>query len=359
MRIPRYTTILLAGLLLLVTLACSTSGLLGSKSATPASTEAYPVPAQITPGQESATSAPGAQPPAAVTESAPYPAPQASAATPQPGSVAPVAATACKEVVCKLNGSFILARPIGPNGRNTIDTSARYGTLRKGVGDAYHGVQFLNSLGTPVLAAADGEVVVAGDDSQQLYGPRQNMYGNLVILKHTLPGIDVPVYTLYAHLSELSKKAGSDVKAGDQIGLVGSSGSVRGSTLYFEVRYGENTYDATRNPELWLQLLPAETGATSGALAGIIVDEKGNPVQVQNILVKNQRAAGMGQIRQIYLRTYIEKDLMGTSPWGESFAASDLPEGTYNLAFWYRSKRYDRTVEVQPGMMTFVRFTVK
>jgi murein DD-endopeptidase MepM/ murein hydrolase activator NlpD len=124
--------------------------------------------------------------------------------------------------------------------RDVIDATSRYGTVRRGVGDVYHGVQFLNSLGTPVYAAAAGDVEVAGDDSQVSYGSRPGMYGNLVILKHTLPGISAPVYTLYAHLSEVSVKAEGDVEAGEQIGLVGMSGSVRGSTLYFEVRYGEN-----------------------------------------------------------------------------------------------------------------------
>jgi murein DD-endopeptidase MepM/ murein hydrolase activator NlpD len=261
--------------------------------------------------------------------------------------------------VCILDGTFLLGRPIGAGGRNTIDTSSRYGTIRKRVRDVYFGVQFLNSTGTPVLAAADGDVIVAGDDSQTLYGPRLNMYGKLVILKHSLPGISGPVYTLYAHLSELSVKAEGDVKAGEQIGLVGSTGSSSGSTLYFEVRIGENAYDAARNPEMWLQLLPDDEGNLTGTLAGRVVDPEDKYVALSNILVEQVRRTNGAKIRPIYLKTYLDRHQRGNTPWNESFAASNLPEGTYQVSFWFHSKLYQREVEVQPGKVTFLTFSVK
>jgi murein DD-endopeptidase MepM/ murein hydrolase activator NlpD len=185
------------------------------------------------------------------------------------------------------------------------------------------------------------------------------MYGNLVILQHSLPGISEPVYTLYAHLSEVSVKVEGDVKAGEQIGLVGMSGSSRGSTLYFEVRVGENSYDATRNPELWLKPLPAETDQPTGTLAGRMMNAKGEYVSIYNILVMNLRAKDLEKVRQVYLRTYLDPNLRGLDPMKESFTASNLPEGTYQISFWYGAKRYQREVEVQPGMLTFVTFEVK
>ena len=201
--------------------------------------------------------------------------------------------------------------------------------------------------------------MVAGDDSQTSYGPRPNMYGKLVILKHSLPGISEPVYTLYAHLSEVSVKVEGDVKAGEQIGLVGMSGSVRGSTLYFEVRVGENSYDATSNPELWLKPLPAQTDKPTGTLAGRVVNAKGEYVSVRSIVIENLRAKDQEKIRQVYVRTYLDPNLRGRDPWKESFVASNLPEGTYQVYFRLGSKRYQREVEVQPGMLTFVTFEVK
>ena len=61
----------------------------------------------------------------------------------------------------------------------------------------------------------------AGDDLKNQVGPYRNYYGNYVVLQHEIPGFDEPVYTLYAHLSEIDVEEGDEVKAGDQIGLVG------------------------------------------------------------------------------------------------------------------------------------------
>lgn len=347
MRTFRFPVLFLAGLILLVTINCTLFSRLQSDANTP--TENI-VPTALS-SEDAETISPTLQPEdVAPTES------QGEASPVEPSSEE---VTACPEKVCFQDGSFLLGRPIGMDGRYTIDTASRYGTLRKRIGDAYRGVQFLNSLGTPVLAAADGIVVVAGDDSRKVYGSRMGAYGNLVILEHSLPGISEPVYTLYAHLSEVFVEADETVERGEEIGLVGMSGSVRGSTLYFEVRLGKNSYDETRNPELWLELLPDETGDLMGALAGRIVNKDGNYVNVTNILVEHIRAPGPVQIRQTYLKTYIEKGLRGSDPWKEGFAAGNLPEGTYKISFWHNSERYEQILEVQPGMMTFVEFEVK
>ena len=345
---------LFAGMILLVTMSCS----LISGPAPTADTSAFdiltPGSATEAPNVPSSTTQPSAEAPAATQEVSASPAPQQQAAS--SGALKPCED---KDKTCFLDGSFLLKRPIGADRKDTIDTSSRYGTLRKRVRDTYYGVQFLNSTGTPVYAAAAGDVEVAGDDSQVSYGPRLNMYGNLVIIKHSLPGVSEPVYTLYAHLSEISVKAEGDVKAGDQIGLVGMTGSTRGSTLYFEVRYGKNSYEAARNPELWLEPQADETGDPMGALAGRVVDKQGNYVHLRNILIENLRTAAQGKIRQLYLKTYLDNGQLGLDPWKESFATSYMPEGTYQISFWYHSDLYQREVEVQPGKLTYVTFEVK
>lgn len=76
--------------------------------------------------------------------------------------------------------------------------------------------------GDPVYAAADG-VVVRAD--------RYNGYGNCVIIDHG-DGIQ----TLYAHFSSISVSAGDVVKAGDEVGKIGSTGNSTGPHLHFEVR---------------------------------------------------------------------------------------------------------------------------
>jgi murein DD-endopeptidase MepM/ murein hydrolase activator NlpD len=263
----------------------------------------------------------------------------------------------CAEDVCIETGSFLLARPLSPTGRNTIDPTYRYGDYRHNMGLTHHGVDFLNSTGTSVVAAADGVVVVAGDDLEIPYGPRKDYYGNLVILEHALPGVSEPVYTLYSQLSEVLVETGDSVAAGQEIGLVGMTGVVPGSTLHFEVRVGENSLLEARNPELWLQLLRNANDQPLGALAGRIVDADGVYQPVENIVVEQLAGPGLPAIDQFYLTTYEKDELRGKSPWSESFALSDLSPGDYQITFYLNGEQ-QREVTVEPGMLTLVTFVV-
>ncbi|MCK4899663.1 MAG: peptidoglycan DD-metalloendopeptidase family protein [Anaerolineales bacterium] len=278
--------------------------------------------------------------------------------TPEPEPTLPqVEAKACEEAICLESGTFLLERPIAPTGRNTIDPSYRYGDYRHSTQLTHRGVDFLNSTGTLVLAAANGEVVVAGDDLNMPYGPRKNFYGNLVILGHELPGYSEPIYTLYAHLSEVMVEVGDLVSAGDEIGLVGMSGGVPGSTLHFEVRVGENSYLGARNPELWLVLLSDQVDQSLGSLAGRVLNDQGKYEPVENIVVEQLAGPGLPAIDQFYLRTYEKKELLGQSPWNESFALSDLPAGEYQITFMLNGVQ-QQVVEVEPGKLTLVTFEI-
>jgi len=259
----------------------------------------------------------------------------------------------CEQEVCIVSFQFPLKRPIAPPGRVTVDPSYRFESSDHGKRDPHHGVEFLNSQGTPVLAAADGEVVVAGDDLKTTYGLFPNMYGNLVVLQHHFPGFDVPVFTLYGHLFTVNVKVGDQVKAGDEIGKVGRTGSATGSHLHFEVRYGENTYAASRNPELWLQPLNDEDGQLEGALAGRILDAQGKPLVIDNIVVEQLAGAGSPPKGTYYLNTYSENRMTGLEPWGESFAIGDLPPGEYQISF-FRVGMQQLTVQIEPGKVTLV-----
>ena len=76
--------------------------------------------------------------------------------------------------------------------------------------------------GTPILAAADGTVVVASYDADG--------YGFYVKLKH-----DDTYSTIYGHCSALLVSAGQTVKQGQIIAKVGSTGYSTGNHLHFEV----------------------------------------------------------------------------------------------------------------------------
>lgn len=84
------------------------------------------------------------------------------------------------------------------------------------------GVDFAASSGTPIRAAAGGEVVMAS---------YMRGYGNTVVIDH-----GGGVTTLYAHCSALLVREGQTVRQGQVIARVGSTGLSTGPHLHFEVR---------------------------------------------------------------------------------------------------------------------------
>lgn len=279
-------------------------------------------------------------------------------AEPEPTtSTSPVApsSTQCLPDQCASVGSFPFNRPIVKPGNELIDGSYRFGSTQSGKRDPHHGVEFLNSFGTPVHAAADGQVVVAGDDRQTIYGPYYYFYGNLVVLEHSLPAYNQPIYTLYAHLSEILVKEGQQVLAGEEIGLVGMTGVATGSHLHFEVRFGENSYQASRNPELWLQPLNSGGDQTGGAIAGRILSNPWINLNISSIVVERLPDRPDQASTPIYLGIYEEKGLRGLEPWGESFAISDLQPGEYRISFVQYGIQ-QQEIDVLPGKVTLITF---
>jgi len=86
------------------------------------------------------------------------------------------------------------------------------------------GLDFGAAWGSPIVAAADGQVVAAG---------WAGGYGREVRIAH--PG---GVTTVYGHMSGIVASAGNYVRAGQLIGYVGSSGLSTGPHLHYEVRQG-------------------------------------------------------------------------------------------------------------------------
>lgn len=86
----------------------------------------------------------------------------------------------------------------------------------------HNGVDMRGPYGDPIVAAASGEIVLAG--------PRGG-YGYTVIVDH-----GNGLATLYAHQSRLTVAAGERVAAGALLGFIGSTGLSTGPHLHFEVR---------------------------------------------------------------------------------------------------------------------------
>ena len=87
---------------------------------------------------------------------------------------------------------------------------------------AHKGVDYAAPRGTPIKAAGDGRVVLAG---------RKGGYGNTVIIKH-----GQRYQTLYAHMNGFAKgiRSGTNVKQGQIIGYIGTTGLSTGPHLHYE-----------------------------------------------------------------------------------------------------------------------------
>lgn len=90
-------------------------------------------------------------------------------------------------------------------------------------GQAYHeGIDIADDYGTQVVATAAGTVTFAG--------PTDGGYGNLVEIDH-----GNGIVTRYGHNSVVLVSPGQQVRQGDVISLMGSTGKSTGSHLHYEV----------------------------------------------------------------------------------------------------------------------------
>jgi len=87
----------------------------------------------------------------------------------------------------------------------------------------HNGIDFRASVGTPIFAAADGEVFAVGNNGRL-------QYGRYIMIKH-----NNNLASLYAHLSRQIVGKGDIVKRGDLIGYSGSTGYITGPHLHFGV----------------------------------------------------------------------------------------------------------------------------
>jgi len=243
---------------------------------------------------------------------------------------------------------YWFARPIAEDGNDFVSHFYPYGSTAGGRYQVHHGVEFENPTGTPVLAVAPGRVIVAGTDRETVYGLFPDFYGKLVVIRHDRTWRGQAVFTLYGHLSRVRVTVGQRVKTGQIIGEVGETGIALGPHLHFEVRVGENTYAATRNPELWLRPHPRR-----GTLVGQVVDEAGQPLP--GVLVSLYDATGEW-------RRETETYGLGVNPdegWQENFVFGDLPAGRYTVQVIIGDVVLQETVEVQAGTTASVTFVTR
>jgi murein DD-endopeptidase MepM/ murein hydrolase activator NlpD len=110
-------------------------------------------------------------------------------------------------------------------GESTDSFGVRGNPFGGGSSEFHPGQDIAAPRGTPVFAAADGTVSQAG---------WQNGYGQTVVIDH-----GNGLTTRYGHLSRIEVAAGQDLKRGEQLGQVGSTGRSTGPHLHYEVRIGD------------------------------------------------------------------------------------------------------------------------
>jgi murein DD-endopeptidase MepM/ murein hydrolase activator NlpD len=101
--------------------------------------------------------------------------------------------------------------------------------------DPHSGLDIAAPTGTPIMAPAAGKIVLVGD----FY-----FNGKSIFIDH-----GQGLITMLCHLSRIDIKKGDEIKTGDAIGLVGSTGRVTGPHLHWTVSLN----NARINPKLLLK----------------------------------------------------------------------------------------------------------
>lgn len=134
---------------------------------------------------------------------------------------------------------------------------------------AHKGVDYAAPRGTPIKAAGDGKVLLAG---------RRGGYGNTVIIQH-----GNTYRTLYGHMQGFAKgvKTGGSVKQGQVIGYIGTTGLSTGPHLHYEFQVN-----------------------------GVHVDPLGQKVAMADPISKAERARFLAQSQPLMARMDQEKATM-------------------------------------------------
>ena len=177
--------------------------------------------------------------------------------------------------------------------------TSQYGARRR-KGRIHRGIDIPFPDGTPVVAAFNGIIRVSTFNN--------GGYGNVVVIRH-----DNKLETYYAHLSRRLVNPGQTVKAGDTIGLGGSTGRSRGPHLHFETRYLGSHFNPTRIIDFQNYKLNCDTLYVGGktmktntdAIANNPTDNNGQPGANAPTYITVKKGDTLGALAKKY-RTTVE-----------------------------------------------------
>ncbi|MDX8436813.1 M23 family metallopeptidase [Mesorhizobium abyssinicae] len=149
----------------------------------------------------------------------------------------------------------------------------------------HKGVDWAAPVGTPIMAAFDGEITFQGDGGS---------YGNLVNISHP-NGRE----TRYAHMQKfaIASGVGTKVKAGDVIGYIGTTGLSTGPHLHFELYQAGAAIDPLGTVTTVAAYASVSSGGSGDAAVETLTDrivhvESGGSARAKNPL---SSATGAGQ----------------------------------------------------------------
>ncbi len=134
----------------------------------------------------------------------------------------------------------------------TSSFGVRYDPFNGGAA-MHQGTDMAGAHGEPIYAAANGTVALAGV---------ANGYGNVVEIEHG-KGIE----TRYGHLSAILVHAGDQVRQGQLIGRMGSTGRSTGTHLHYEIRVDGRAVNARPFLDASAYVLAAQASAPAQAVA--------------------------------------------------------------------------------------------
>ncbi len=241
---------------------------------------------------------------------------------------------------------FYFARPIAADQVNWPLANYRYGGVF--FANVVHtGVDIDAPFGTPILAAGPGTVVWADWGLfREAPGDRTDPYGQAVVVRMDFGYMDQQLYSVYAHMSKIIAVPGQHVETGDVLGLVGATGATTGPHVHFEVRWGDNSFHHTYNPELWMA--PPEGW---GVLVGRLADTLDNTLQQVEVTVQDTVS---GQSHTV--NTYGPGPVNADPYYNENMVLGDLPAGLYKVGFVYAGHAQQEWMYIYAGQVTYFRF---
>jgi len=127
-----------------------------------------------------------------------------------------------------------VATPTSVSGASSVSSSFSHpapGAIKTQGIHGYNAVDLAGGQGSPIRAAAAGEVIVSKSSGWN------GGYGQYIVIRHSNGA-----QTLYAHLSRNDVGVGAWVGQGEVIGGMGSTGKSTGTHLHFEVRGARNPF---------------------------------------------------------------------------------------------------------------------